>query len=783
MVTVKRELRAGERAALVDAASGMCQNPACAEPLIEWRDHNAIINFEIAHIRDELPPSDPEADVGWRYWPADDLGQNERNRFENLLLLCAPCHKLIDRVDPRSYTVEILHQWKASAEDTARPLALDESLGALGAEGLLGLIAEALGTPAPLHLQWPGAGSSGDLLNFASRETAHIGMEEELQGLRDFLEDPAPFFWWIIAGEAGVGKSRLALELCAEASTVWYAGFLTEAEQNNFLNFEPIDPTLVIVDYAAARSEWLGSALYNHSVRAGSYRAPLRIVILERSSRGAWLSDALREKRHNESQDILSHQYATPIDLEGLSDDNLRCLIADVSLTRGRSLSTTETEYVLDRTLEIDPLRRPLFAIVATLDELGDEERGQTRDALLRSILQRRLARQVEEFSNPLLANLAGGLELIATAIGGIEPDRYESLRSMAAQMGLVQLPTVGELSAHRAGYCIQGIRPDILGELAVLDSLQREDVLTRQSAFELLRLAWRFDPLRCSAFIERAARDHPWSSGLGEVLELNPDTDTERDLWFDLAPRLVSYLRSSSNPSIERISRQLDSQATESEQRAGIAKAALGFHFGNLLLNEDRVEGAVGIFSEVIDRSSPAWDSYSNCLTNRGVAYIQLDRIEDALADFTTVIDSTMSSDEARACCLNNRADIRSEAHDSAGSIADRTAVLQLSDTTYNRRYIALVRRARSLWESGDHTGAFADLHALLETPDIVIEQKLNARLIRAGWRIESGQIALAKEDLEQVVVGRRNFEGVSDEAVALLDRLGTDETDIVVV
>ena len=74
------------------------------------------MNFEIAHIRDELPPSDPDATIGWRYWPSDDLTQEQRNHFTNLILLCSPCHKLIDKIAPRDYSVELLHSWKSENE-------------------------------------------------------------------------------------------------------------------------------------------------------------------------------------------------------------------------------------------------------------------------------------------------------------------------------------------------------------------------------------------------------------------------------------------------------------------------------------------------------------------------------------------------------------------------------------------------------------------------------------------------------------------------------------------
>ncbi|MCA1707537.1 MAG: hypothetical protein LC808_31415, partial [Actinobacteria bacterium] len=729
-VVDKKGLRAGDRAALVDAASGTCHNPACAEPLIVWRDGQPIINFEVAHVRDELPPSDPNADVGWRYWPADDLTQDERNTFRNLLLLCSPCHKLIDRVDPRSYSVELLHQWKMSAESGSRAFVLDRSLGVLGPTQLVDLVVAALAGPKPLDLRWPGVGVDDDLLNFASRDTAHIGMDGELGGLRQFLRDPAPFYWWMILGDAGVGKSRLALELCVEASTEWHGGFLTEAAQDELIGYDPADPTLVVVDYAAARAEWLGKALYDHSTRAETHRAPLRVLILERSATESWLSDALRVKRHNESQALLARQYATPLGIVGLGDDDLRSLINDVAGTRGRSLSLTEVEYVLDRILEVDPLRRPLFAIVATLDALGDDEHAQTRDSLLRAILRRRSARRSEDLPDPLLRVLTDGLELVATAVGGVEVDRYHELRTISQASGPLHLPSTAELSAHRMGPSLRGIQPDILGELAVLDALQDPEEASRQLASDGLRLAWRFDQLQYAAFTERVARDHPWHSALGDLLNVDPGSEAERDTWFALAPRVVPYLGSSANPSLERIASLLEMQENEAEERSQRAMNVMMFHVGNLLLNEGRIQDAIDLYTAAIETADPAWESYASSLTNRGVAYLQLDRVDDAEGDFSSVIDSTRASDEAKACCLNNRADLRSGAGDPARSVADRTAVLQLTDTTYNRRYIALVRRAHSLWEMGDSEAAFADLQAVLEEPDIVIEQKLNARL-----------------------------------------------------
>lgn len=326
---------------------------------------------------------------------------------------------------------------------------------------------------------------------------------------------------------------------------------------------------------------------------------------------------------------------------------------------------------------------------------------------------------------------------------------------------------------AHRLGASLRGIQPDILGELAVLDSLRDSEEASTQLASAGLRLAWRFDQLQYAAFTERAARDHPWHPNVADLLSVDPAGDSERNNWFALATRVVPYLGSSANPSLKRIARLLQVQAAPADEPSERALKVMLFQTGNLLLADDRVSDAIKMYTAVIDDADPAWETHASSLTNRGVAYLRLDRTDDAKADFAAVIDAPLASDEAKACCLNNRADLRFEDGDLAGSIADRTAVLLLADTTYTRRYIARARRARAFWEVGNATAALGDLQAVLDEPDIVIEQKLSARLLRAEWRAELGQVGPAIDDLRLVVEGRRNFEGVRERAASLLEQL----------
>lgn len=112
----KQNLREAEKVALrLISSAKTCYNPECDEPLLTTRGGVSIVNHDIAHIRDEQEPTDPSGDLGWRYYP-DDLSQEERNTFANFIMLCRPCHKLIDKLKPRDFSVDLLHQWKSDAE-------------------------------------------------------------------------------------------------------------------------------------------------------------------------------------------------------------------------------------------------------------------------------------------------------------------------------------------------------------------------------------------------------------------------------------------------------------------------------------------------------------------------------------------------------------------------------------------------------------------------------------------------------------------------------------------
>lgn len=106
--------------ALFAASPNVCAYTGCDEKLTApaWKEANA----EIAHICGERPGAP-------RFDPA--MSVDERNSYDNLMLLCPKHHKLIDRLDPDCHTVAVLREMKAKSElhgSTSRAWATDVEL-------------------------------------------------------------------------------------------------------------------------------------------------------------------------------------------------------------------------------------------------------------------------------------------------------------------------------------------------------------------------------------------------------------------------------------------------------------------------------------------------------------------------------------------------------------------------------------------------------------------------------------------------------------------------------
>ena len=664
---------------------------------------------------------------------------------------------MIDRVRPRDFSPERLRGWKRNAERAALD---DLPREMLDIDALTDALAEALRTRPHVELSVP-ALTSHDGLSFASRSVTLTGRTGEQLALSDFLHSETVFSWWAIVGEAGVGKSRLALEICLDIAADWDVGFVRETDHEALLEFVPDRPTLLVVDYAAARADWLGKLLLSMAERSTADWDPVRVLVLERTVDARWHEAATCQGRYHNSLRIMSARYAEPLDLGGLSRDATRLLITEVVSQLGDLPTSTLIEDLVDRAFELDPAGRPLFSLVAALEYSNPQLAGGSRDTVIRGLVSRRNAQNAARDSLALTV-----LELVATALGGIDVQGYPTLE--AGAVAPFTLPALSALSPVDIDPALGGMRPDILGEMWILDELGSAGIRA-DACKAALALAWGYSPTRYAAFVDRTSRDHPFHEQLLALLEVNCDGDPET--WFEMVWSVIPHLLDPRSPQVARVVDLIEARPPDDQRERALAEAS--FAIANLWLAGGARGTAHRLYTKLIEvapvGSEVRWQSY----TNRGAVEMGIGDRARAEADFTAVISSVDASDESRACCLNNRADLRFDEGDHPGAIADRTAVLQLRETSYNRRYIALVRRAKSLWALERFEEADQDVETILSTTDIAVEQKMAARLMRVERAAAMGDLAMAEAELTHVMASRRNFPAVTETAAALAGRL----------
>jgi tetratricopeptide (TPR) repeat protein len=217
-----------------------------------------------------------------------------------------------------------------------------------------------------------------ELLHPYSLALPLVGRDSVMQELWSWLRSDAPISVRLLVARGGVGKTRLALQLCEEAVREgWHTGFITRAELERFRAQQNLSmwgwqrPTLAIIDYSAAKLSLLRPWLTELAANLGE-KSPLRLLLLERHAEaqsGWWYELA---GRGDADSDAIRRLFdpADPVRLPRLIDAAHRRAVFVGMLERLDRADVAPSEHdsaFSNRLAEVSWGGEPLFLMMAAL--------------------------------------------------------------------------------------------------------------------------------------------------------------------------------------------------------------------------------------------------------------------------------------------------------------------------------------------------------------------------------------------------------------------------------
>jgi tetratricopeptide (TPR) repeat protein len=615
-------------------------------------------------------------------------------------------------------------------------------------------------------------------LAFSSRATSLVGREKEQTRFLEFLNSESKFSWLLMTGDAGSGKSRLALELCRQVGEEWHAGFLSRTENEfKWSHFSPFRNSLIVIDYVASRAAEVSEIILTLSRTSSSFTKPVRILLVERE-KSSWWTMFSREDSQSESAEVIACQYGDPLNLQGMSLEAILQIAKEVVDSRNGNWDAEVASTFLLRMYKYDRRGRPLFAMIVAL-YLEAVQADAAKPNLLQEVLKREAARRRQLLPESSELKRMENLLLLATLVGGLVP-KEGGFGHLAVSKVAGLLPNVGLLdqvlysdmtssAGGRAGATLPGLQPDILGERFVLDRLSASGI-AGQSARALLLAAWSWQPSDLRIVALRCIVDFHGDTAIHTFFDVPLDTADARRYWADMVADFIPHAAETDDGFCQQQLHKLISIADRHPDEPELQEATARAHY-HLALPFMFLENRVAIkqFDAAIARAGKDSMIAKMAMHNRAIIQRADDVSYDAFEVFTMMIDSHDAPDELRACAFNNRADVYVERGEHDHAIRDRSEVLALNETSPDRRYIALFRRSRSYSATGNVQGALDDLSHILEIWDITPHQKAEARLERAAIMRHLERWDEAQTDLETVLASKYLFDGTR--AMALVD------------
>jgi tetratricopeptide (TPR) repeat protein len=511
-----------------------------------------------------------------------------------------------------------------------------------------------------------------------------VGRDGALADLRRWLDHPAPVSVRVLVGAGGRGKTRLALELAREVSQGWLAGFATADELDRFRGQHGVEqwrwdkPVLVIVDYAASRSDQIRAWLRELVDASLEDRPKLRLLLLERQADRAigWLATVFGQGDNDDSRaKIALLDPQEPVELPALDELEFRRQVFDALLKRANgSLEAPApgADPEFDRLLAHRKWAGdPLYLMMAGLAAAKAGVRGAltlSRADLALSAARNELerigrigaARGVDEkhafpgaFVRHMaaMATLTQGLALAeARELATREMDALRSTAPLDATIAAL----TDALPATEAAGGVAPILPDVVGEGAILAWFGPNGGLAVSGVdpFARIAAAARVSLAKASATLVRTAQDFAaagyaepvqWLEALAGAPEADLGALTEI---ANALPGQTLALRETAAALYGRIAHALR-DAAAAEQTAGLGDQLQSVYaialnnLGEFLSDLGRREDALAAAQEATDirrrlaaaRPDAFLPDLASSLNNLGLHLSELGRREDALA------------------------------------------------------------------------------------------------------------------------------------------------------
>lgn len=522
-----------------------------------------------------------------------------------------------------------------------------------------------------------------ELLLTELRATTLVGRGDDLDRFGDWLTTPSPMAVHCVIGRGGAGKTRFGIELCERAEAKgWTAGFVADGElrrfhrENNLSGWQWPGPTLLVIDYAAAKAgilrDWLNDLARRPDPDASAH--PLRILLLERHADRdiGWWSDLGRPGGLSGRRGDSLVEGVEPFALPSLTDrEDRRRLMTQVmeqaaALTPSASARRPPepgTDPEFDRALSAEridhePLHLMMAAIVA-VEQGAPAALAKSRTELAETIAHHEAAR-LEKIAaghglDPLLFP---HLAACVTLQGGCDRDAAEQLiaqeRATNSAWSGVSPEDAAEwladgLPGPNGG--VDAIRPDLIGGAFLLIVLRRKKrSLDKQRA--IIGRAWdRAGPTVAQTII-RAAVDHAGYDPKHDSLDwlhyviARADLDDALAAIADAIPQQTVALRDCACAVLERLVAIRRQGAGDDLGRTGLLAVSLN-NLANRLSELGRREAALEAATEAVahyrglvaQRPDAITPALAMSLNNLAIRLSDLGRREGALEAATQAV------------------------------------------------------------------------------------------------------------------------------------------------